>query len=559
MAAGPETDVAIVGCGAGGAACAWRLAARGLRVTVLETGPWYDPARDYRLHRPDWERGRFPHKLDPDAGYVIAPLQHLDPAREGLRSWNRVRGRLVPGRRRRGWRYHRVLGVGGTTLHFSGEAHRLHPAAFRLRSLTGVGADWPFGYDALEPYYLIAERIVGVSGPPRDPTRPRSAPYPLPPHPMSHADRTLARGLERLGLAWLPNPVAILPRAYGGRPPCNYCANCNRGCPRADKGSADVTFARRAVGTGRCRILTGATVLRLLPGPRDRVEALEYALGDGRRHRLRARVFVLAAGAVETPRLLLLSAAPVCPEGLANESGQVGRHFMETVAWSSLGLHPEPQGGHRGIASGLVCWDFNAPDALGDVPGGFRLSPAVAEADLMGPAAYARRAVPGWGLSHRRRMREAFAHAIGVGAIGESLPNPGSFVDLDPERRDGHGRPLARIHAHLTEADVARLERMAATARAVLEAAGACERVEEYGTYDTFSATHVFGTCRMGRDPETSVTRPDGRAHRWRNLYVADASLFPSSGGGESPALTIAALALRVADAIARALASRAA
>jgi len=551
----PEADVVVIGCGAGGAACAWRLASRGLRVLVLETGPWYDPARDYRLHRDDWERSRFPHKLDPDEGYVIAPLQRLDPGHAHLRSWSRVWG-PYEGERRRGWRYHRVLGVGGTTLHFSGEAHRLHPMAFRLHSRTGVGADWPLTYDELEPYYVEVERVVGVAGPRRDPTRPRSAPYPLPAHPLSHAGRTLARGLEQAGFPWLPNPVAILSRPYDGRPPCNYCANCNRGCPRTDKGSADVTFARRALITGRCRIVTGATVLRLVAGRKDRVDGVEYLHGGATRI-ARARAYVLAAGAVETPRLLLLSAGPSCPEGLANESGLVGRNFMETLAWTSVGLHPEPQGAHRGIASELVSWARNAPDALGEVPGGFRLSPAVPEADMMGPAAYARRAVPGWGLAHRRAMRERFAHALGMGAIGEFLPNEGSRVDLDPERRDRHGRPLARIRSVLDADAVRRLERMATATRAVLEAAGVCEVVEEYGSYDTFSATHVFGTCRMGHDPRTSVVDAWGRSHRWRNLWIADASVFPSSGGGESPSLTVEALALRTADRLVMALGRR--
>ena len=138
-----------------------------------------------------------------------------------------------------------------------------------------------------------------------------------------------------------------------------------------------------------------------------------------------------------------------------------------------------------------------------------------------------------------------------VGAIGESLPNAQSFIDLDPDESDSPGKPLARIHSYLDERELKRLAFMAKTARELLEASGTKELVEEYGAYDYFSSTHVFGTCRMGLDAEASVVDPYCRSHRWRNLFIVDASVFPSSGGGESPSLTIEALALRTATHIA--------
>ena len=112
------------------------------------------------------------------------------------------------------------------------------------------------------------------------------------------------------------------------------------------------------------------------------------------------------------------------------------------------------------------------------------------------------------------------------------------------------GLPLARIHSHLPEQEIRRIAFMAERCREVLDAAGAGERVQEYGAYDFFNSSHVFGTCRMGADPETSVVNAECRSHRWRNLYVMDASVFPSSGGGEAPSLTIQALAIRAGEAL---------
>jgi choline dehydrogenase-like flavoprotein len=167
------------------------------------------------------------------------------------------------------------------------------------------------------------------------------------------------------------------------------------------------------------------------------------------------------------------------------------------------------------------------------------------ESGLNGPIACANRVVGGWGRKHKTAMRGQFGRVLTVAAIGESPPDEGSFVDLDPKAGDPHGMPLARIHSRLGEMELKRLALMAKKARAILHAAGAGDLVEEYGNYDSFSSTHAFGTCRMGADPAASVVDHLGRSFRRKNPRLIDASVFPSSGGGESPSLTIQALALR--------------
>jgi choline dehydrogenase-like flavoprotein len=540
-------DAVVIGTGAGGGATTLALCNRKLRVLVLEAGPAYDPERDYRLSRNDWEQDRFPYQRGAKGRHTFAPLQQLDERWNDLRSWNRVNGRTNTTDRRLAYAYHHVRGVGGSTLHFTGEAHRLNPQAMRMHSRFGVAADWPFDYPALEPFYCEAERIVGVAGPAKDPVRWRSEPYPLPAHELSYASRKLASGSKQLGLNWVPNSMAALSQPYDGRPGCNYCGNCNRGCPRRDKGSVDVTFMHKALASGYCTLQTRCQVTRIEAGPADRVTGVHFIDGDGKQQKASGNCVIVACGAVETPRLLLASTGKHAPDGLATESGQVGKNFMETLSWTSSGLHPEQLASYRGLPSDSICWDYNAPDAVPGIIGGCRFSTSVAEADLLGPVNYAKRVVGGWGQAHKQQMREEFGRVLTIGAIGESLPNAQSFIDLDPDETDDAGTPLARIHSYLDEDELARLAFMAKTSRKLLEAAGAKERVEEYGTYDYFSTTHVFGTCRMGLDAGTSVVDPHCRSHRWRNLFIVDASVFPSSGGGESPSLTIEALALRAA------------
>jgi choline dehydrogenase-like flavoprotein len=247
--------------------------------------------------------------------------------------------------------------------------------------------------------------------------------------------------------------------------------------------------------------------------------------------------------------LLLNSDSTQSPDGLCNESGLVGRNFMETLLSTTSALHPDALGSHRGLPVDWVMWDFNDPDAIPGVIGGCRFGPAMAESDLVGPVAYATRIIDGWGADHKHAMRANFGRVLSIAGIGESLPDARSFVDL-AEQVDGHGLPVAQIHSHLDAMALARVRFMLETGRAIIEAAGCSELVEEFSSADAFSSTHVFGTCRMGNDPETSVVDAFCRSHRWRNLVIADGSVFPSSGGGESPGLTIQALALRAMDAL---------
>jgi choline dehydrogenase-like flavoprotein len=548
-----DFDVVVVGAGAGGSAAAWRLASHGKRVLLLDAGPAFDPLTDYRLDQPDWELSSFPDKPGSRGRYSFAPMQALDPAHDDLRSWNRIHGRFNRGEHRiaSGEGYHHVRGIGGSTLHYTGEAHRMNPHSMRLASEYGVGADWPLDYAALEPYYVEAENLIGVAGPADPGDRWRSAPYPLPPHRTCRASRYLGKAAQGLGWGWEVSPRAALSLPYDGRLPCNYCGGCARGCPRGDKGSVDVTFVAKARASGRCEIRPSWAVVGLVVGDGRRIAAVDCVGPDGKRVRVDTPQLVLAGGAIETPRLLLAHNAAHPRQRIGHESGQLGRNLMESSGWTSVGLAGEDLASFGGLPADAICWTFNRPDAVEGVVGGYKLSAAIHECDLMGPVAYARRAVPGWGRAHKAQVRQQFGRAVAISATGEFLPNEGSFVDLDPGQADDHGLPLARIHTHNDAMTLRRLAAMARSCRLLMQAAGVETLVEEYGSYDFYSAAHVFGTCRMGKDPATSVVDADLRAHGWENLLICDASVFPSSGGGEAPSLTIQALAIRAADRLA--------
>jgi choline dehydrogenase-like flavoprotein len=532
-------DCIVIGSGPGGASFAWRLASKGMKAIILEAGSRYDPYKNYSLDRNDWELKGFPYRKR--IRYTFGQRQALDGKYKTLRSWNKGSGDLNRSDERKYVEYLQVNGVGGTTLHFQGEAHRLSTQAFRMKSLYGVGDDWPIDYNDLEPYYLEVERVVGVAGPDEVPYRPRKNPFPLPPHKLSFASQLVANGCKKLGVELTPNSVAILSQLYRESPPCNYCNGCTWGCPRKDKGSVDVTFIPLIEDTGFCDILADCFVSRVAVETKNgskRAKGVHYFDTEGKEQFIEGDFVAVACGAVETPRLLLNSGI--------NDNGLVGKNFMETLFYQVIAFHHERLDSYRGIPIDSVIWKWNKPDSNLGFVGGLRLYPTAGGA--IGPVNYALRFFDGWGEKFVNEVMKWFGHAFSIGGIGEFLPNKNTFVTLDDTVKDEFGMPVAKIQSFLGDSELKCLDFMAKTSKQILDASGAGEIVEQTSAYDLFTATHVFGTCRMGNSAEKSVVGSDLRCHEIKNLLVTDASVFPTSGGGEAPSLTIEALGLRAAD-----------
>ncbi|MFO0774051.1 MAG: GMC family oxidoreductase [Nitrospiraceae bacterium] len=544
-----RVDVCVVGSGAAGSVMAYALGRAGLKVLVLEAGPRFDPSQ-YDMHRPDWELR--PVVFEPTgsnrakARYSTGPAEPLDPQYEHLRSWSEVDGVLITSGKRVAPRIHRVKGVGGTTLHYQGEAHRFSPHGFQSRRLLGYAEDWPLTYDELAPYYEEMEHLLGVAGDHRNPFKAPRGPFPNPPHALSCASQVVKRGFDRLGLHLHPNSLAILSRPYDDRMGCVYCNGCSRGCMTRAKSSADVAIIPKAEATGRVTVRANCVVSRVTTDSRGFADGLLYFDAEKREHRVDAGAVVVAAGALESPRLLLNSASQAFPEGLANRSGLVGRYFMETLYHTTTALFREPLHSYQGLQIDSRAWDDNASKSGRPFAGGVVLG--VSASSLLGPATYAVSMAKGWGDTHKQFMRNYFGHAVTIFANGEQLPHIDNRIDLDPETKDFYGLPVARITTRLRTNDLEMLTFMRARCRAVAEAAGAERIVGDESAYDISSITHMGGTCRIGVDQKSSVANAYGQTHDVPNLYVADSSCFVTQGGGDSPSLTIQALALRAAE-----------
>jgi choline dehydrogenase-like flavoprotein len=499
-----KVDAVVIGTGAGGGPVMARLAQAGLSVVALEAGRHYAPARDFATD----ERAQ----------------SEIFWSDERLSAGDHP---IAFGRNNSG------CGVGGTTLHYTAYTPRAQPDDFRLYTEFGVGADWPLSYEDLEPYYDELERFLGVSGPSPYPWGPpRKQAYPLKPLPLNGAAQLMQRGCQALGIRTAPAPNAALSGSYfqdgvGWRAACTNRGFCQAGCSTGAKASMDVTFVPLAVRAG-AEIRAESFVTRLETDQRGRIKSVVY-LHNGREHRQRCRAVFLCAGAVETPRLLLLN-------GLANASGQVGRNFMAHTALQLWGQFAEDVRPYKGIPASLISEDMHRPrDA--DFAGGYLLQ----SLGVM-PVTYVSQLARGrglWGQALRDHMR-GYNHTAGIDMHGNCLPHPHNFLELSDEP-DARGLPKPRVHFTNGENERRMLRHAEVVLRAIWERAGA------KGVWAFPRNAHTLGTCRMGGDSSQAVVNADGRAFEVSNLYIADASLFPSALG-VNPALTIMAVSLRIAD-----------
>ncbi|XWN30143.1 MAG: GMC family oxidoreductase [Devosia sp.] len=528
MSAPPtRCEVAIVGAGASGAAVAWRLAGAGFNVVVLDRGDWWDPSQTPSAAE-DWEWRRLTD-FSPSPNVRGRPDDDpVDDAASDIKA-------LM------------VSGVGGSTVMWSCHMPRFHPSDFAMRTLDGVGDDWPITYDELAPYYALNERQMGVAGLAGDPAYPPMPERQTPPIGLNETEMRVAEAFDRLGWAWWPADIAINSAPYAGRGACNNCGPCELLCPRGAKASADMAYAAPAVRKG-ARILTGARVSEVTLGANGKADGVLWTDGAGREHHLAADRVVVAANGIGTPRLLLMSRSRQFPDGLANRSGLVGRRLMLHPLARVTGRFEPPVGGHRGFtAGGIVSHAFYESDAGRGFVRGVKLLVMRSHGPLLTALGSMMPRIP-WGKHHHARFEEVFDHTLSVSICADDLPDEANAVTLSKTLSDADGRPVAAVAYRLGENSRRALAFGRERGRELLEAVGAKELSEVALT--TNAGFHLMGTARMGDDPQTSVTDRWGACHDVPNLWIVDGSLFVTAAA-VNPTHTLQALALRAADRIA--------
>ncbi len=538
-------DVVIIGSGASGGWVAKRLTEAGLRVVVLEAGRQLTDA-DYREHVPAFQL-RY-HGMSKRPLAQTRPIQSRSYA---VREWNAnffvndidepyvdtsdpsflwVRPRLV----------------GGRTNVWGRECLRMSDIELKAASLDGAGVDWPIGYADLVPYYETVEDYVGIQGMTEGlPGLPDG--HFQPAMPMTCAETALrTRWKSKFGWTLTQGRTANLSRPHNKRQACHYCGPCEHGCVTHSYFNASFTTMADAVATGRCHLITGAMVYKVLVDPSTRrAKGVLYIDRATRQPReVFGRIVTLCAQTQESVRILFNSATRQDSNGLANSSGLLGKglmtHFSDPGAVGDLpefSARPSLAGPNR------PCWPLMT--RFRNMPG------QPASKDFLRGYAYGVYIdngvdldAPGYGAAFKRAATGPQPARATLQAFGECLRYEDNAVDVDPGTVDVFGIPVARIHITPRENERAMQKDMANTAAELLEAAGA-KNVRPLVTMR--GNAHEVGAARMGTDPKTSVLTPFQQTHDIGNLFVLDGSGFASSAW-QNPTLTIMALAVRATD-----------
>ncbi|SMF65353.1 GMC family oxidoreductase [Pseudobacteriovorax antillogorgiicola] len=525
-------DILIVGSGVAGALAAHRFLDKGLSVLMLEAGP--EPAsRDVlvsRYQKADIKVPSVPYPDSPQAPRpdVSKPQDYY--VQKGPSFFNSSYERLV----------------GGSTWHWLGSCLRLVPEDFKLKSTFGVGADWPITYEQLAPYYDRAEKFLNVAGDNDfDLDSPRQSKYPSPPVPVSYLDKVIRKRIEGTTFQGRAFKMATNPQARNPKT-CLGSNSCVPICPVGAKYEAYKDI-KSAVQKG-LHLVSKAVASKIDIDSLGAVESITYQTWDGTSHKASAKHFILAAGGIETPKLLLNSKSENVPLGVANLSDMVGRNLMDHPVQLGWALMPEK------------VWPFRGPLSTSGFEqlrtGTFRKKVAASRLEIHndgwgwaegGPVVDAAKFVEQGlrGKKLKEVLQEHCLAQVSIATLLEQLPQSHNRVTLS-QKKDALGIPRPEIFYKFTDYEFAGLDLGKAQRQKFFKGLG-CKEIRSNDLI--FGAGHIMGTTKMGISPKDSVVDSWGQSHDHKNLSILGSSNFPTAGTA-NPTLTLVALAERTCDRI---------
>lgn len=552
-----EYDICIIGSGAGAGPIAFELSKAGYSVIILEKGPWIKTEQFTKDEIVAGRKEVYESQTSKEPQIIEwknknGEFERKSNKEEGMSFWN---GNCV----------------GGSSNFMSGYFHRMKPNDFRLLSIYGEIkdaniVDWPINYSDMEPYYDKVEKIIGISGKVvnHKHLEPRSSSdFPYPPLQTNMISEMIDNAAQELNIETIPLPRAILSRPKDKRNACYYSNYCGSyGCSSDAKGSSRAALLSHSIATGNCEIITHAKVYKLDTDGEGKIKKAFFHLPNKEDDFVEAKIFVIAAQAIETSRLLLSSKTAEFPNGLANNSGQVGKNLLFSAG---------------GIGSGIFYKeDFTEEDFNKLLSPGLFVNRAIQywyeiEDIEFGPKSKGgsidflwehanpiRKAIKlKWddednlifGSEFKQKLHQYFTERkkITFEVFNDWLPTDNCHVSLDETEKDIWGDAVAKIRINNHPHDLKVGNYLAKKASEVLKKMGA--RDIKINISGSPPANLQAGGCRFGTNPKTSVLNPDCKAHEVDNLYITDGSFMPT-GGSVTYTWTIYANSFRVVDKI---------
>ncbi|MDA1125430.1 MAG: GMC family oxidoreductase [Bacteroidetes bacterium] len=551
-------DAVIIGSGAGGGMAAKVLSESGLKVAVVEAGPFFDPANDAQrtqLRNP-WDsprRGAGSTRAfgDYDAAYGGWEIDGEPYTRKNGTRFDWFRSRML----------------GGRTNHWGRISLRFGPLDFKRKDVDGLGDNWPIGYEDVRPYYDRVDKLLGVFGSKEGIHNEPDGFFLPPPKPRLH-ELYYIKGARKANIPVIPSRLSILTkRINNDRGVCFYCSQCNRSCSvYADFSSGSCLIFPAQRSTGRVDLYTDAMVREVVTNGAGEAKGIIYINKEDRQeYQINAKVVVLAASACSSARILLNSKSSEHPQGLGNSSGLIGRYLHDSTGSSRSALVPELLNrktyNEDGVGGMHVYTPWWQNDAKLDFPRGYHLEVWGG----LGTPSYGFGFNPdslnehfgleigGYGNKLREDVKRFYGAVMGISGRGESVPQYDNYCEIDPDTVDEFGIPVLRFHYNWTDYERNQAKHMHKTFEEIFDAMGAITLGDtptaesEYGLAAPGQIIHEVGTTRMGDNPATSVTNSYQQLHDAKNVFVVDAGSFVSQAD-KNPTWTIMALSWRTSD-----------
>lgn len=556
-------DVIIVGSGAGGGMAGYVLAKAGIKVLMLEAGPYFDPAKDSKQLQFPWQSPR-------RGASTTRAFGDFDAAYGG---WQ-IEGEPYTLKDDTKFTWFRSHMLGGRTNHWGRISLRMGPHDFKGKTFDGATDDWPISYEDVKPFYDKVDRLIGVYGTIEGIENDPDGIFLPPPKPRLN-ELFIKQGAKKAGVKVIAGRGSVLTEALPGnkdRAACFFCGQCNRSCKIYGDFSASSCLVIPAIKTGNLKVIPNAMVREVIVGKDGLAKGVSYvSKDDSMEYQVNGGIVILAASACGSARILLNSKSAIHPNGLANSSGIVGKYLHDSTGVSMSGFLPQLMDRKRynedGVGSAQILSPWWLDNKNLDFPRGYHIEYGggmrMPSYGFGGEVPFINGMVPGrdgkmkdaggFGQSLKDDYRRFYGANIGMAGRGMAIAREYNYCEIDPDVVDKFGIPVLRFNYKWSDAEIKQAKHMQMTFESIMHAMGATVtskikgKEDNYGLHTPGDIIHEVGTARMGDDPKTSALNKWCQAHDCKNLFVTDGASFVQQGD-KNPTWTILALSMRTAE-----------